>query len=131
MKGISDLRNLSFLNDFTLSARFENVVRHDLMPSDIWIEDFVTLGKKQDGNYLMKITFGGYVVIRTVLYKFKFTVNLVTDHVSDVEAIVPVDLAPVLEILKTDFCATDSKILKSIMQTVLSFYDNDFFIMAI
>ena len=117
------MRNLENLDNFRInSGRFIN--KRLPIDKNLSIKDFSRPNQLLDKTYLMKINFEGFLVIKEFIYSFEFSMDLITDRISDIQADVPRDLDGVLKIIKADFNLEDSKLIKKIMTSIINFYSD-------
>ena len=98
---------------------------------EIKIIDFTRPLKCNDGNYIMTISFKGFLIIKEVLYNFRFSFELLTDRNKDLQAISDDNLGEILKIVKNDFYSENSKIVLRLLKCIINLYESDLEMMSL
>lgn len=124
------MRILRDFNNVSISKVFYTgkIIKTD---REIKIIDFTRPLKCNDGNYLITIKFKGFLIIKEVLYTFKFNFELLTDRKKDIQAISDNDLNEVLEIVRNDFNSEKSKIILRLLKCIINLYESDLEMMSL
>lgn len=96
--------------------------------------EILSFGKRcRDENkmYIIEVLFSGYLYIKEMVYRFRFTLELTTDKVEDAVAVVREDLEPVLNMVKNDFYAEDSNVVRRIMEVIIAVYSDNIEFMSL
>lgn len=118
------MRNLNHLDNFRISSgkKFYRKPEKDRVIS---IKNFSNPRYLNDNSYFIKIYFEGYLVIKEFFYTFEFSMDLITDNQTDVQADFPDDLERILKILESDFYSDDSRLINKMVNSIINFYSDE------
>lgn len=124
------MRCLKNLDNFRIRAG-RLIFKKLLIERSIRIRKFSFPVQLPDRFYFIKIWFEGHLIIKNHFYEFEFSMDLVTDNILDVQVDVPRDLDNILNMVKSDFISDDSKLLKKIINSIITIYSDEMEFLAL